>query len=91
MTDEELREIINNKTWHFAKSMPKIPHFYARRREWGDDLEFQKVVMHMVKNSQPEKFFTRTYLYFYLDGWKYWIMDKMPNQAQIINRARVDE
>ena len=88
MTEEQLRKIINSKTWHFAKTMPSIPHYYARRREWGNDFEFEEVMVHMLVNSKAEKFYNKLYFYFYLDGWKYWTMGEKPSQTEIINRAK---
>lgn len=88
MTEEEVAFLIMQKEWHFAKSMPKIPHFYARKSEWGNDEEFLAVAKFMRDNSVPEKFYRTTFYYYHLGPWKYWTMDKDINDVEIINRAK---
>ena len=88
LNPELLKSLFETKNWRFAKTMPMIPHFYVRRSEWGDDFEFEQVVQYLRDNSVAEKFFKRTFLYFYMDGWKYWTMGEPLNETQVINRAR---
>ena len=56
--------------WHFAKSMPQIPHFYARRKEWPDKKQFEELVVFLRENSVEEKFFSKTFQYFYLNDYQ---------------------
>ena len=87
MTHEDVERILSSKEWHFAKTMPKIPHCYARKSEWGDDEEFLEVVKFLREHSVPERFWRKTYLYYHLNGEKYWTMSDDPNDVEIINRA----
>jgi hypothetical protein len=84
---ETVEGLIPQKEWHFAKSMPKIPHYYARKSEWGNDEEFLAVAKFMRDNSVGERFFRTTFYYFYAGPWKYWTMDKDVADVEIINRA----
>ena len=77
--------------WHFAKSMPQIPHFYARRKEWPDKKQFEELVVFLRENSVEEKFFSKTFQYFYLNDWKYWTMGSLAEKTQIINKAKIKE
>ena len=40
----------------------------------------------ILENSVPGQFYGKTYHYFFLDGWKYWIMDENPADCDLINR-----
>jgi hypothetical protein len=83
----ELQLKFDNKNWRFAKTMPKIPHYYARRSEWGDEKDFEKVVQYIRDNGVAERFFSKSFIYFYMGGWKYWTMGEPLNETQVINRA----
>lgn len=87
MTHEDVERILASKKWHFAKTMANIPHCYARKREWGNDAEFFEVVKFLRQHSVPEKFWRKTYLYYHLNGEKYWTMDENVMDVEIINRA----
>ena len=78
---------LHKMSWHFAKSMPKIPHWYARRREFSSYTVFVEVARFIKENGKPEAFYSKTYNYINDDEYKYWIMDDDYNDAEIINRA----
>ena len=88
MDEQKVADLFEVKKWHFAKTMPTIPHFYVRRKEWGDDKEFNEVVLFLRQNSVAEKWYRRTFHYYYHGGWKYWTMGEPVNETQVINRAR---
>ena len=75
-------------TWHFAKTMPKIPHYYARKNECLDRKKFIETCFAIRAFGIEEKFFSKSFIYLYDENFKYWVMDKNPNDAQIINRAK---
>ena len=87
MDKEAAIKHLHSMKWNFAKSMPKIPHWYARRREFGDFFLFEQVAVFIKENGKKEPFYRKTYSYFYDDKFKYWIMDDDPKDAEIINRA----
>ena len=77
------------EVWHFAKTMPNIPHSYTRKREWSEPSRFIDAAVYVASNGVKEKFLNRTYTYLYSDLHKYWVMDSDPSIAQIINRAEL--
>lgn len=88
MNPDTLQALFDSKKWHFAKTMPTIPHFYTRRSEWGNDAEFETVVAYLRRNSVPEKFYSKTFHYFHMNGWKYWTMGEPLHKTQVINMAK---
>ena len=76
--------------WNWAKSYAKTaPHWYVVRGEFADDALFDKVVEEMRQNSVPERFYSKTFQYFYHGGYKYWTMGNPIAETTIINRAKV--
>jgi hypothetical protein len=68
--------------------MPYMPHFYTVGKTWDDYKEFLWTCHAIQEHGIKQQFFKDPRKYFYLDGWRYWIMDKDPNDAAIINRER---
>tara|TARA_R110000744_G_scaffold81051_3_gene159339 strand:+ start:622 stop:894 length:273 start_codon:yes stop_codon:yes gene_type:complete len=89
MTNEEAVSILESWNWRFAKSMPNIPHSYARKSDRSDVSEFFKVAMHVKDNGVPERFYSKTYKYLYTETHKYWVMYENIAEAEIINRAEL--
>ena len=92
---KEPRILINLRSaeYKFAKTMPHIPHYYTVGKNWDDFKEFIWTANYVANNGILQKFFKNQMQprrYFYLDGWRYWVMDKDPNDAAIINRERED-
>lgn len=77
--------------WNWAKTYEKkAPHWYVVRSEFADDELFNRVVEEMRQKAVPEKFFSKTFFYFYHGGYKYWTMGNPIEQTTIINRAKVE-
>ena len=87
MQEQEAIKHLQSMKWHFAKSMPKIPHWYARRREFHNLDVFKSVAAFIKNNGNEEVFFRKKYSYLYDENFKYWIMDNDPKDAEIINKA----
>lgn len=88
MSIERLSENLRNATYKFAKTMPYIPHYYTVGKTWDNYKEFLWTCHAIQEHGVKQQFFNDPRKYFYLDGWRYWIMDKDPNDAAIINRER---
>lgn len=86
-----IREFIATHEWHFAKTMPQIPHWYCLRKDKGDIEEFTWFARAIREHSVPGQFYGKTYYYFYLDGYKYWWMDPTPEECDLINRDKILE
>lgn len=87
MEFEEVKKILQAAPFRVAKSMPNIPHSYTRRREWSDEKQFVDVVVFIREHGVPEKFFSKTFIYLYIDGFKYWTMGSPLDETILINRA----
>ena len=81
---------LRSAEWKFAKTMPHIPHYYTVGQKWSDFSEFIWTANAVVRYGVFQKFFKDPRHYFYLDGWRFWVMDRDPNDAAIINRERED-
>ena len=84
-----IHHFISKSEWHFAKTMPQIPHWYCLLKECEDKDEFLWFARYIWEHSIPGEFFGRTYKYFYLGMYKYWIMDPSPEECDLINRDEV--
>ena len=89
MTEERIRKFINSVTWKFAKTMPENPHEYTlKMASPKTENEFLAFVIFIREHGTPEKFFSKTFMYYYIDGWKYWTMGSPLDQTILINRAK---
>ena len=85
---KRVREFIEAHEWHFAKTMPEIPHWYCLLSDKGDREEFLWFARYIGEHSVEGRFCGKTYRYYFLDGYKYWIMDPTPEECDLINRER---
>ncbi len=83
---ERVHHFINRQEWHFAKTMPQIPHWYCLQKECDDKEEFLWFARYIQEHSKPGQFYGRTYHYCYLGKYKYWMMDERPEDCDLINR-----
>lgn len=86
------------REWRFAKSMPRIPHWYIvkdklpKNTKNGVNLqeEFVNAVVFMREFGTQERWGAWVFTYYYLGEYKYWTMGAPLEQTIIINRARVE-
>lgn len=83
---ERAKRFIQTHDWHFAKSMASIPHWYCLRSDQNDYDRFKWFVTFIRENSREGRFYSKTYRYFYLWGYKYWDMDPTPEVCDLVNR-----
>ena len=89
MNRNEAEAMLDQMQWRFAKSMPHIPHYYTRRSDCSDVKKFEQLVVFLRSQAVEEKFFSKTFLYFYYGNHKYWTMGSPPEKTQVINRAEL--
>ena len=95
LTLDEARALIAGHDWHFARSMPRMPHFYTLRREWaprGDEDDFNALVQFVRANGRKGQFWKmppRPYLV--IDGWRYWCMNQPDDVTGVVNRASMED
>jgi len=85
----DIDTLLKNAKFVFAKSMPKLPHHYTLRETW-DSNTFDYVVQKIRELGVPERFFKKTYIYYYANGYKYWTMGNPVCETKLINRAKCD-
>ena len=88
---DRVRAFIDSHEWHFAKTMPQIPHWYCLLKDKGDVEEFHWFAAYIREHSTPGQFYGKTYYYFYQDGYKYWWMDATVEECDLINRDKVEQ
>ena len=94
MDKEKVHNLLDNAYFKFAKSMPKIPHEYSHRNDWKNDYDFCEVVQFIRDNGIQEKFWSKTFIYYYFNGFKYWTMGNSlsytdKSKTFILNRAKI--
>lgn len=87
LNDEQVVKLLESATYKFAKTMPQWPHWYTLRQTWESSQDFESVVVFIRENGKTEKYMNKEYVYFYLNGYKYWTMEASPNQTILINKA----
>ncbi len=98
MTNSEIEKAFHEAQWKFAKSMPQWPHHYTLKETWSQQLQFTEIAIYITENGINEWWHytwkgekrKKPRIYFYLGKYKYWVMDKNPKDAVLINRAEVD-
>lgn len=58
---ERVRRFVDTHEWHFAKTMPHIPHGYCLLKDKNDVDEFRRFAAHLRKHSKPGQFYGRIY------------------------------
>jgi hypothetical protein len=83
--------------WQFATSMPEIPHEYTVRGKGTAGVEPPSVAMHdafaahVSEHGYQAMFYGWPYVYFELEGFKYWVVGDVINRERIGNDARDGE
>lgn len=84
-----LADKLHNAEFRFAKSMPKMPHFYTLRKNWIDE-DFAKVVLLIREHGYKRKWFKTTYIYFNINQHQYWTMGAKIEDTILINKAKIN-
>jgi len=89
MTDDEIRGFVAGQRWTFAKTMPRIPHWYTLRRNAPSDEAFSAFVQEIRLRGVQRPFGRRLFTYLDFEGWTYWTMGEPIADTTLINRARL--
>jgi hypothetical protein len=73
--------------FRFAKSMPKIPHWYTLIRDWTDRQAFMTCMDRITKYGYETRFFRSVYTYLDIEGFHHWFMPEDLVKPNLINRA----
>jgi hypothetical protein len=85
----EIIEQLTSAEYVFAKTMPRMPHWYTLKRKWADPKAFEECVEFIRANGQPKKFRGREYIYFVHEEWQFWTMGAAVEETILINRAKL--
>ncbi len=89
MNEEKIIEVLINQQFTFAKSMPKIPHWYTLEKHWEDKGLYRQVVNYINANGYQKKFYNQVYTYLNIGEYKYWAM-RITDGSGIINRTLIN-
>ena len=85
----EYDDFIKRQRWTFAKTMPKIPHWYIVK-DWlseSDQVLFLEFARYINENGVYARFWKYNFPYLHHDGFYYWTMDATIEETTVINRA----
>lgn len=85
---EEVRRLLLEHRWIFAKTMPENPHEYTLRKTW-DDADFLRVVTFIRRCGYRQKFGKSWYTQLDVDDHFYWTMGAPLPMTILINRKRL--
>lgn len=92
MRTKEIKSFIDRNNWKEAKTYKQTaPHEYLVFDELSnkDKVIFIDFVIHIRKNGIKERFWRTFFIYYYLDGYKYWTMGNPIEETTILNRVKV--
>ena len=95
ITVTDVVQNLEGSDYRFAKTMPRIPHWYVTVDSWRGPLGYHLICGAIWKFGTRERWGPYNHPYLYANGWKYWVMsdDKpedvpIPTRGSLINRAR---
>lgn len=84
---EKLGQFLDGAQYKEAKSYRSwCPHEYTLLKTWGSREDFHWCAESINRLGRYEFFMGRPRMYFYHGEHRYWIMDKDPRDAVLINR-----
>lgn len=92
MDTEKFADFVKSQNWIVAKTYEATaPHKYLVKDKLSEDDQkvFPQIVSFIRENGVKEKFYSKTFVYFYFEDHKYWTMGAPIYQTTILNRAKV--
>ena len=88
MKPTEFENFIDKSSWRFAKTMPKIPHWYTLRKN-ADNREFDNAVQFIRAFGYDDWYWGKKYKAINVKGFKYWTMGAPIKKTILINRKEI--
>jgi len=88
---DKIKELLENASFVFAKTMPNNPHWYTLKKTWVNRFEFEEVAQYIRDNGYVEVFKGKKYIMFAFNGFKYWTMGNPITETStiLINKAKL--
>lgn len=80
---------LRQQNFKSAESMANIPHAYIVKNN-TNRLIFEEFAIFIRIYGHPERFWNKEFIYYNLEGFKYWTMGDPIETTIILNRARVN-
>lgn len=87
-SEKDIKSVIERLEFVFAKSMPKIPHYYTVKDESNKE-DYEELFLYILKHGVYKKFWKQTYKYLTIGNYEYWVMSEDITVSKIINRREV--
>lgn len=85
-----MRQWIAAQSWTFARSMPKVPHWYVLRSR-SDPGEFDRARAYVEGHGRLGRWHRKApNHYLDLDGFRYWVLEGR-NDEVVLNRERIED
>lgn len=90
LTHDRVQELLEDRDWIFARSMPDNPHCYSLRWHWPDpDLFYAVAIFIRLRGAGewwPDVIVGRPYVSLNLGGFRLWTMNDPLRKTWLINR-----
>lgn len=92
MNLDEAKEYVNKVRWQYAKTYPKAPHEYTVL-SWKPELQQEMVDFAKLIREQgrDEYYYKKKFKVLDIDEYKYWTMDEVVYDTDLINRTYNDD
>ena len=93
MTISELKDFFDKQKWIFARTYAdSAPHEYCLKRQLvGEESEFVDAVKYIKEKGFKAKFFGQPNDYVCIEGYTYWVMWPVAEEAILINRSKTKD
>lgn len=90
MNKHDLQLQLEKCFWKYARTLGTNPHHYTLRETWKTSELFSEAVIALREYSEPEKFYSKTYMMCYLGNFKYWTMGAPVEETILINKKQIN-
>ncbi|MBC5835058.1 hypothetical protein G6N05_11965 [Flavobacterium sp. F372] len=92
ITLETVKNTLESFVWHFAKTMPKTPHFYTLRKEFDNHELFLSIVKHIRNFGELNIYQDQMYRRLTIGKFQYWTMacDLEDEDCDLINKCELN-
>ena len=92
MIIDEAKQYIKTVRWQYAKTYVTAPHEYTVL-DWEPETKQQMIEFadFILANGYKEQFYSKTFTVLRIDEYKYWSMNFLTENTNLINRTFIDD